>query len=110
MVKPFGGMLSHIADAIETHHENFDGSGYKKLPGDEIPIVAKIIAVADVFDALLSDRPYRKSVGIIKAMENIEVSSGTKFDPMIVGALQTIIRRDGEQCMAEILETADNTG
>ncbi len=62
IVKPVGGMLSHIADAIEAHHEKYDGSGYKGLKAEEIPFLSRIIAVADAFDAILSDRPYRKGV------------------------------------------------
>ena len=109
MIKPIGGMLAHIADAIEAHHENYDGSGHNGLKGDDIPVVARVIAVSDVFDALLSDRPYRKGIGILKAMDNIITSSGSKFDPMVVAALQNIVNHDGEQTLVEILETADKT-
>ncbi len=109
MLKPIGGMLADIADSIEAHHENYDGSGYNGLKGEDIPVVARIIAVADVFDALLADRPYRKSIGILKALDNITTSSGSKFDPMVVAALQDIVDRNGEQTLAKILDTADNT-
>lgn len=109
MVKPIGGMLADIADSIEAHHENYDGSGYNGLKGENIPVVARIIAVADVFDALLADRPYRKGIGILKSLDNIISSSGSKFDPMVVAALENIVKRNGEQTLAEILETADKT-
>ncbi len=106
MVRPIGGILADIADAIESHHENYDGTGYKGLQGEQIPLVARVIAVADVFDALLSDRPYRKSMGIFSALDNLVVSSGSRFDPSIVSALQRIINRGGEEAVAEVLQAA----
>jgi len=106
MVRPIGGILADIADAIECHHENYDGTGYKGLKGEQIPLVARVLAVADVFDALLSDRPYRKSMGIFNALENLVVSSGSRFDPSIVSALQRIINRGGEEAVAEVLQAA----
>jgi len=108
MVRPVGGILADIADAIETHHENYDGTGYQGLKGEEIPIVARIIAVADVFDALLSDRPYRKSIGVFNALDNVMNSSGSRFDPHIAAALRSIIDRGGEKAVAEVLQAAEN--
>jgi len=107
MVKPVGGMLVHIADAIECHHEKYDGSGYKGMKGEEIPIVARIIAVADAFDALLSDRPYRKGVSVQEALDTIVDSAGSHFDPKVVAALQEIVRQDGDHALAEALRAAD---
>ena len=106
MIRPMGGMLADIADAIESHHENYDGTGYQGLKGEEIPIVARIIAVADVFDALLSDRPYRKSMGVFSALDNLVVASGSRFDPTIVTALKNIIDHGGEEAIAEVLQAA----
>ncbi len=106
IVRPLGGLLADVADAIEAHHENYDGTGYQGLKGEQIPLVARVIAVADVFDALLSDRPYRKSMGIFNALDNLIASSGTRFDPSIVRALQSIINRGGEEVVAEVLEAA----
>ncbi len=102
MVKPVGGMLTHIAEAIEAHHEKYDGTGYRGLQGEEIPLIARIIAVADAFDALLSDRPYRKGVSIFEAMDAIIASSSGHFDPKIVTVLQEIVNREGEQILAQI--------
>jgi putative nucleotidyltransferase with HDIG domain len=102
MVKPVGGMLTHIAEAIEAHHERYDGTGYRGLQGEEIPLVARIIAVADAFDALLSDRPYRKGVSMFEAVDAIVASSSGHFDPKIVTVLQEIVNRGGEQVLAEI--------
>ncbi len=108
LVRPIGGILADIADAIESHHESYDGSGYKGLKGEAIPLVARVIAVADVFDALLSDRPYRKSIGIFNALDNVVASSGSRFDPSIVEALRSIISRGGEEAVEEVLQAAGN--
>jgi two-component system response regulator RpfG len=64
------------------HHERFNGEGYpNKLNGDKIPLEARIVAVADVFDALVSDRPYKKSWPIEKAVDYISQERGSHFDP-----------------------------
>jgi len=72
---------------VKFHHEKFDGSGYPyKLRGEEIPLVARIVAIADVFDALTSERVYKKAFTFDKAMEIIEESKGHHFDPVVVDA------------------------
>jgi PAS domain S-box-containing protein/putative nucleotidyltransferase with HDIG domain len=69
------------------HHEKWDGSGYPRgLKGEQIPLAARIFAVVDVYDALTSDRPYRKAWSKEKALENIKVESGKYFDPQVVKA------------------------
>ncbi len=70
---------------VKFHHEKFDGSGYPyKLRGEEIPLVARIVALADVFDALTSERVYKKAFTFEKALIIIEESSGHHFDPVVV--------------------------
>ena len=101
MVKPVGGMLTHIADAIEASHEKYDGTGYKGMRGEEIPLVARIIAVADAFDAMLSDRPYRKGVSILEAMDNIVSHANSHFDPRVVDGLHKIVQREGEWTLSQ---------
>jgi HD superfamily phosphohydrolase YqeK len=111
LVKPVGGILANIADAIENHHEKYDGTGYKGLKGEEISFVARIIAVADAFDALMSDRSYRKGVGIFEALDSITSSVGRHFDPLVVTALQKIVNREGERALSYTLSsypTVDN--
>jgi response regulator RpfG family c-di-GMP phosphodiesterase len=69
------------------HHEKFDGSGYPGgLKGEAIPIFSRIVAVADVFDALTSERPYKKAWSLERASEHIKASAGTHFDPRCVAA------------------------
>jgi response regulator RpfG family c-di-GMP phosphodiesterase len=67
------------------HHERWDGNGYPQgLKGEEIPIEGRLLAVADTFDAITSNRPYRKGQSVAKALEEIEKNAGTQFDPQIV--------------------------
>jgi putative two-component system response regulator len=69
------------------HHENWDGTGYpKKLAGEKIPLAARITALADVFDALTHDRPYKRAWPVAQARDEIARLSGTKFDPTIARA------------------------
>ena len=78
-------LLSIAATIALTHHERVDGNGYPKgLSGDEIPLVGRIAAVADVFDSLTSDKVYRKALSLKKAFEIMEEGRGTQFDPAIL--------------------------
>jgi diguanylate cyclase (GGDEF)-like protein/PAS domain S-box-containing protein len=87
--------LHAIIPLIFYHHERWDGKGYPSgLKGEDIPIGARIIALADVFQALISDRPYRKAYSKSKAIKIIEEGSGTQFDPQVVTALLKIIKTD----------------
>ena len=78
-------LLRPIAPAILHHHEHFDGSGYPGgLVGEQIPLEARIIAVADAFSAMTSERPYQRRRSLEEACEELERSAGTQFDPEIV--------------------------
>lgn len=84
-------MASNIAIA---HHEKYDGSGYPYgLKGEQIPIEARIVAVADVFDALTSERPYKKAFPVEQAVKMIEDESGKHFDPNVVQAFKNVIHK-----------------
>jgi putative two-component system response regulator len=74
-----------------THHERWDGSGYLGMAKQEIPPAARIVAVADVFDALISARPYKEAWSLDKAVAEIVGLSGTHFDPDVIDAFQTAI-------------------
>jgi HD-GYP domain-containing protein (c-di-GMP phosphodiesterase class II)/HAMP domain-containing protein len=81
-------------EIAEGHHEKFDGSGYPAgLAGETIPLSARIIAVADVLDALTSKRPYKEAWPMEKALETIYNDAGKHFDPAVVGALQRALPR-----------------
>jgi putative nucleotidyltransferase with HDIG domain len=87
--------IAAFADAlaiVRSHHERMDGTGYPDaLYGEEIPWLARILAVADVFDALVSDRPYRSGLTVAAACEIIQNSSGTHFDPRVVHAFMDAV-------------------
>jgi len=79
--------LRKMLGGVRHHHEKFDGTGYPDgKKGEEIPLAARIIAVADSFDAMTSNRAYRKSLGIQFAMKELEIFSGRQFDPIVVKA------------------------
>jgi response regulator RpfG family c-di-GMP phosphodiesterase len=83
--------LAGAAEIVLTHHERFDGSGYpQKMNGDEIPVGARIFAVADTLDAMTSDRPYRAALPLQAARDVIERGSGTLFDPLVAAAFLRI--------------------
>jgi putative two-component system response regulator len=83
-----GDLLEMAARIALSHHEWFDGSGYPLgLAGEEIPIEGRIVAVADVLDALLSDRPYRPAMSVEEATATIAAERGTHFDPKVVDVL-----------------------
>jgi len=74
-----------------THHERWDGTGYMKLQRETIPLVGRIVAVADVFDALTNERPYKKAWPRNEAIEEIQRQSGHQFDPRIVDAFRKVV-------------------
>ena len=77
--------LRDASEIVHAHQETFDGSGYPRgLRGEEIPLGARIFAIADTLDAMTSDRPYRVSMGFAAAREEIKRFSGRQFDPRIV--------------------------
>jgi putative two-component system response regulator len=81
-------LLQMAASIALTHHERWDGSGYPNgLKGEEIPLEGRIVAVADAFDAMLSDRSYRPALPLAEAIETIAAESGAHFDPAIVEIL-----------------------
>jgi putative nucleotidyltransferase with HDIG domain len=87
--------LGHLLPVIEAHHERFDGQGYPNgLKGGEIPYFARIIAVCDTFDAITSERSYRSSRPFHDAIQEIQDSSGTQFDPQVAKAFIQVFHKD----------------
>jgi HD-GYP domain-containing protein (c-di-GMP phosphodiesterase class II) len=81
-------------DIAECHHEKWDGTGYPKgLTGEAIPVAARIVAVADVFDALTSKRPYKEAWTVEKALETLEKDAGTHFDPGVIAIMKSAMPR-----------------
>lgn len=102
MLESVGGSLRRVLPIILSHHDRFDGSGYHPTSGNDIPLEARIIAVADVYDSLTSDRPYRKAMSPFDAKEVVTKESGTEFDPQVVDAFLAAFRR-GEMEVPEVL-------
>ncbi len=87
MLKPLS-VFRECIDGVKYHHERYDGKGYPSgLKGEEIPMIAAIIAVADTFDAMTTDRPYRKGFSKDEAIAEIRINSGVQFNPKPVQAL-----------------------
>jgi putative nucleotidyltransferase with HDIG domain len=93
LLEPVGGSLRRVIPIILAHHDKFDGSGYNGTKGDAIPLEARIISVADVYDSLTSDRPYRKAMPTTEARDVIAKGADTDFDPQVVNAFLTAFRR-----------------
>jgi putative nucleotidyltransferase with HDIG domain len=97
--------LAREAEAVKRHHERYDGKGYPDgLKGDDIPLIARIVTVADSFDAMTSDRPYRKALPIENALAEIRRHAGAQFDPLVTEALALV---SGER-LAEISRFYDS--
>jgi putative nucleotidyltransferase with HDIG domain len=80
--------LMEIVPAVTHHHEHWDGSGYPGgLAGDAIPLVARVLATADAFDAMTTSRPYRRAMPVAEAVAELKRCSGSQFDPEMVAAL-----------------------
>jgi len=77
--------LEDVIQAVGCHHENYDGSGYPRgLRGDEIPLLGRVMAIADAYSAMSLDRPYRKALSVDEIIAELEAGVGTKFDPRLV--------------------------
>lgn len=89
--------LSAKSDVVLHHHERYDGTGYPAgLRGENIPLEARILAVADAYDAMITDRPFRPAKTSQQAVEEMEQSSGTQFDPRLVKIFKTVLTKRRE--------------
>jgi HD-GYP domain-containing protein (c-di-GMP phosphodiesterase class II) len=87
--------LRRSADLVLSHHERYDGRGYPRgLAGEEIPIAARIFAIADTYDAMTSDRPYRSALSDAAAREEIARCAGSQFDPRCTRAFLSIAQAE----------------
>jgi response regulator RpfG family c-di-GMP phosphodiesterase len=93
ILKPLPPMIRET-DIIRYHHERYDGKGYPSgIKGQEIPLLSRIITLADAYDAMTTDRPYREGLPVDKAIEEIERCSGTQFDPELAKIfINTVIK------------------
>jgi len=89
---------SSLADYILSHHERWDGGGYpRELSGEQIPLISRIICVADAFEAMTSDRPYRKRMSKDDAVKELNKCAGNQFDPEIVKTIEAILQQESSQ-------------
>jgi HD-GYP domain-containing protein (c-di-GMP phosphodiesterase class II) len=82
----------HVAEVVTGHHERWDGSGYPRgLAGEQIPLAARVVAVADAYLAMCENRPYRARVSETEAIRELQDCAGTQFDPVCVEALVVVV-------------------
>ena len=98
--------LKRLVPFIRHHHERWDGLGYPDgLRGEEIPIEARILALADAVEAMASDRPYRDGMAVHDILNEVRANAGVRFDPKVVAAFSRVIAREGETM---IVNSADH--
>lgn len=104
--------LNEISAAVVSHHERFDGTGYPQgLGGAEIPLLARVLAVADAYSAMTSDRPYRRALTHEEAMEELGACAGTQFDPELVSIFVDCLNAQGSRLKrAEMLAQPIRSG
>ncbi|WP_242839655.1 HD-GYP domain-containing protein [Desulfofundulus thermocisternus] len=89
-----------VVEAVLYHHEDYDGGGYPEgIAGEKIPLLARIIRVVDSYDAMMSDRPYRKAFSQKWVIEELRRCSGKQFDPAVVEAMIKVLERDKSTCI-----------
>ncbi len=94
LVKPF--VNGRIIDIISHHHDHYDGTGFgQTIRGREIPVESRIIAVVDAYQAMISDRPYRKAMSPLDAIEEITWNAGSQFDPIVSNTLIRLVQQQG---------------
>ena len=101
MLGSVGGSLRRVIPIVLAHHDKFDGTGYHPTHGDNSPLESRILMVADVYDSLTSDRPYRKGMAAFDARDLIVKGRGTEFDPKVVDTFVEALRR-GEMEVPDI--------
>ncbi len=96
-------IFENIIPIVKHHHERYDGRGYpSSLKGEEIPLSARIVCVADSFDAMTSDRSYRPRFTLFKALEELERCKGSQFDPQLVDIFVEEVRNNSEQIAKDL--------
>ncbi|MDX6587117.1 MAG: hypothetical protein QOI31_1590 [Solirubrobacterales bacterium] len=97
MLNRIGGVLEQAGVVVRTHHERWDGKGYPDgLAGEEIPIGARVITACDAFNAMTTDRPYRKAMPVEAAIAELRNESGKQFDPRVVETLIDLVEAWGD--------------
>jgi HD-GYP domain-containing protein (c-di-GMP phosphodiesterase class II) len=93
MLERVGGVLGEVGSIVRSCHERWDGAGYPDgLAGEAIPLVARIVCCCDAYNAMTTDRPYRKALRADDALAEVEGNAGTQFDPRVCAALVKAVR------------------
>ncbi len=109
IIKPMN-FFHGIDQGIRHHHERWDGTGYPDhLKGDEIPLIARFVSVADVFDVIIAKRPYKEQRTMKEAFEEIMKNSGTQFDPTVCDLLEKLYKSGEVQKIYEEIEKQSET-
>jgi putative nucleotidyltransferase with HDIG domain len=94
MLERVGGLLARVGVVVRASHERYDGGGYPDgLSGQEIPLAARIVSACDAFNAMTTDRSYRKALSLEVAIAELRANAGTQFDPLVVDALVAVATR-----------------
>ena len=102
-------LLGDSVDVVRFHHERFDGGGYPSgLKGDAIPLSARIFSIADAFDAITTDRPYRRAQTPEQAVAEIQRCAGTQFDPEVVEAFTLLAEADKTLLLSDSREQEEH--
>jgi putative nucleotidyltransferase with HDIG domain len=106
MLKQVGGMLSSVGVVVRASHERWDGGGYPDgLVGEAIPVAARIVSACDAFNAMTTDRSYRKALPLEVALGELRTNAGTQFAPDVVDALIAVVLRDAPDWQLGLAET-----
>lgn len=100
--------LSEVASIVRHHHERFDGTGYPdKLRGEAIPFLSRILSLLDAYEALVSDRIYRKKMDRERALNELQKHSGTQFDPQLTGVFMQVMKKNHQEKVVKPAENAE---
>jgi HD-GYP domain-containing protein (c-di-GMP phosphodiesterase class II) len=92
MLRRVGGALATVGQIVRASHERYDGSGYPDgLRGEQIPVEARIIYACDAFNAMTTDRPYRRAMGTARALAELRSCAGTQFDPTVIDTIERLL-------------------
>jgi putative nucleotidyltransferase with HDIG domain len=107
MLQRVGGLLSSVGVVVRASHERWDGGGYPDgLAGDQIPLASRIVSACDAFNAMTTDRPYRKALPLAVAIAELRTHAGTQFAPDVVEALIAVVERDAPEWQLAFTEPA----
>lgn len=101
--------LDYVIPAVQSHHERYDGKGYpRQLTGDEIPILGRILCIADSFDAMTSDRSYKAAVSVQTAIAILDKEAGKQFDPKLVRIFINLLEKGSIEIRRQVADNVQN--